>query len=91
MFQDELQVHKTINFSNCNLTTTPDNSDNMFFQCDALEKIIAKNVSSTFALFLQSRLVLDIPDRCASDKFTLVLDDGNYRLNKENSEWIKIS
>lgn len=91
MFSDQMRCHKTINFSNCNWTSTPDNSDNMFFQCDALEKIIAKNVSGIFALFIQSRLALDIPDRCASDKFTLVLDDGNYRFNKENSEWIKIS
>lgn len=91
MFQDELNVHKTINFSNCSWTTTPDNSDNMFYNCNALEKIIAKGASSIIQQFLQLRLAIDIPDRVSSNNFILVLDDGDYRFDKENSVWVKIS
>lgn len=91
MFQDEHNVHKTINFSNCNWTTTPDNSDNMFLNCNVLEKIIAKGASSIVQQFLQLRLAIDIPDRVSSNNFTLVLDDGDYRFDKENSIWVKIN
>ena len=91
MFQDELQVHKTINFSNCNWTTTPDRSNNMFSKCNILEKIIAKGANSIVQQFLTLRLATDIPDRVSSDKFILILDDGNYRFNKTSSEWIKVS
>ena len=91
MFQDELQVHKTINFSNCNWTTTPDSSNNMFYKCNTLEKVIAKGASSIVQQFLILRLTTDIPDRVSSDKFILILDDGNYRFNKTSNEWIKVS
>lgn len=91
MFQDELQVHKTINFSNCNWTTTPDNSNNMFYKCNILEKIIAKGANPVVQQFLQLRLVIDIPDRVSSNEFILILDDGNYRFNKTSDKWIKVS
>lgn len=87
----ELQVHKTINFSNCNWTATPNNSNNMFSKCNILEKVIAKGTSSIVQEFLKLRLVIDIPDRVSSNEFILILDDGNYRFNKTSDEWIKIS
>lgn len=63
----------------------------MFFNCNILEKVIAKGASSIVQQLLKLRLVADIPDRVSSDKFMLILDDGNYRFNKTSDEWIKIS
>ena len=91
IFQDQLHVHKTINLSNCKWTEFPDNSENMFYNCSSLEKIIAKGASGILQTSLQTRLVLEIPDRVSSDSFTLVLDDGNYRYDKTDSQWVKIS
>ena len=90
-FQDGLHVStKSINLSGVSLN--PDKieaSDYMFDRSKNVESITLTNCTDTVINFIKGKLVVDIPDRITSDEFSLVLNDGNYNYDAENSAWKK--